>query len=390
MNIENNEKLNKPEISLLIPCLNEESALAACLAEIKLAIQKYSLNAEVIIIDNGSTDHSLEIIKAAQLDFPGLKLVNEEKRGYGFAYLRGLEEARGAYIFMADADNSYDFLEIDKFINALKQGADLVIGNRFSGQMNSAAMPNLHRYLGNPVLSFLVRALFKIRVKDIHCGARALTKETYQKIHLCAGGMEFASEMIIKASKNKCQIAEVPIKYRARLGKSKLRTITDGWRHLRFIMIYSPLFLFLAPGLILFFLGLLLSAWFYFSTPEIFGLQFYFHPLFLFSLMMIFGYQLIIFSAFSKIYAINHLGDKNERLEKLFPYLTIEKAGFSGILIFIIGAAIYIRIFFNWFASDFSSLDAIKSSIIALTLSVLGAQTFFSAFMLSILGIKEK
>ncbi len=390
MNLKNNNHHETPEISILLPCLNEEAALPACLNEIQSAVKKYELSAEVIIIDNGSSDRSREIIQQKMADFPELKVIEEPNRGYGFAYLCGLENARGSYIFMADADNSYDFLEIEKFIFELKKGADLVIGNRFSGGMDNEAMPHLHKYLGNPFLSFLVRIIFKVSIKDIHCGARALKKSTYHQLGLRAGGMEFASEMIIKASKKELVIKEVPVKYRRRLGSSKLRTITDGWRHLRFILIYSPLFLFLIPGLILFSTGLLLSLWFYFFNPEIFGIQLYFHPLFLLSLMIILGYQLIIFALFSKIYAINHLGDSEVRLEKMFTYLTIEKAGFLGILIFFSGIIIYFSIFSYWIKSGFGSLNETKSSIAALTLSVLGAQTFFSAFMLSILGIKEK
>lgn len=387
MNLLNNKEI---EISIIIPCLNEEAAISSCLSEVKKAIKAYSLAAEIIVVDNNSDDKSAAIVLERQKDIPELILKQEEKRGYGFAYLCGLESARGKYIFMADADSSYDFLEINKFLTELKKDSDLVIGNRFSGAMEKKAMSSLHRYLGNPFLSFLVRALFKVKIKDIHCGARAMRQEAYKKIGLQTGGMEFASEMIIKASKHGLKISEVPIKYRPRLGNSKLRSLADGWRHLRFILLYSPLFVFLSPGLILFFSGFLLFVFFYFFNPEIFGIQFYFHPLFLFSFMMILGYQLIFFAAFSKIYASNRLGDKDKRLEKLYKYLSIEKAGFLGLLIFVIGAALYLSIFFNWLGSGLASLDENKSSIAALTFSVLGAQTFFSAFMLSILGIQEK
>jgi hypothetical protein len=236
----------------------------------------------------------------------------------------------------------------------------------------------------------LVRLLFKVKIGDIHCGARALSKNALDKITLYTGGMEFASEMIIKASRQHLIISEVPINYRPRLGQSKLHSLTDGWRHLRFILLYSPLLLFFLPGLILFILGILATIIFYFFSPKLFGIQLYVHPLFFFSVMIILGYQLIIFSGFSKVYAITHLGDSHSILESFFKRLTIEKVGFLGIIIALIGVVIYGQIFFNWMNSGFSSLNEIKNSIVALTFSILGVQTFFSAFMFSILGIKEK
>ena len=377
-------------ISIIIPCLNEEVALPACLGEIKKAISQYFLKAEVIIVDNNSRDRSAVIVKEWQSSFPELILVSENREGYGLAYLKGFSVASGKYIFMADADNSYNFLEIDKFIKKLEEGSDLVVGNRFSGRMARKSMPFLHRYLGNPFLSFLVRLLFKVRINDIHCGARALKRQCLEKISLHTGGMEFASEMIIKASRADLKIAEIPISYRERLGSSKLHSLTDGWRHLRFILLYSPLLLFLLPGLVLFILGLAFTAIFYFYSPMIFGIQLYTHPLFFFSVMVVLGYQLIIFSGFSKIYAITHLGDSHRFLESFFKRLTIEKAGFLGIIMAVAGLGIYLNIFINWADSGFSSLNEIKNSIVALTLSILGVQTFFSAFMFSILGIKEK
>lgn len=379
-----------PEISIIIPCLNEEEAIATCLFEVKKAIKEYSLLAEVIVVDNNSSDRSAVIIEEVKQSFPELILVKEEREGYGLAYLKGFSIARGRYIFMADADASYNFLEIDKFLNKLRTGSDLVVGNRFAGLMAQKAMSWSHRYLGNPFLSFLVRFFFGVKIGDIHCGARGINKSVLEKLNLRTGGMEFASEMIIKASRQKLNISEVPISYRPRLGYSKLHSVTDAWRHLRFILLYSPLFLFLLPGSLLFIFGLLFMAIFYFFNPILFGFQLYVHPLFFFSVMVILGYQLIIFSGFSKIYAITHLGDSNRQVEALFKWLTIEKAGLVGILIALIGAVIYCVIFFNWISSGFGSLDEIKKSIIALTLLVLGIQTFFSAFMFSILGIKEK
>jgi len=379
-----------PELSIIIPCLNEEEAIASCLLEVQKAIKEYSLAAELIVVDNNSKDKSAAIVRSYQNSFPELQLVREEREGYGLAYLKGFTVARGKYIFMADADSSYDFLEINKFLDKLKVGYDLVVGNRFAGLMVKKSMSWSHRYLGNPFLSFLVRFFFQVKINDIHCGARAISRAALDRINLHTGGMEFASEMIIKASRQKLKITEIPINYRPRLGESKLHSLTDAWRHLRFILLYSPLFLFLLPGTILFGLGLIFMALFYFFNPIFFGFQLYVHPLFFFSVMVILGYQLILFSGFSKVYAITHLGDSDHRLESLFKWLTIEKAGLVGILMALMGAVIYVIIFVSWVGSGYSSLDEIKNSIVALTLLVLGIETFFSAFMFSILGIKEK
>jgi len=378
------------KISIILPCLNEERAISGCLNEIKKMIIDNHLNAEVITVNNASTDKTEEILLEYQKTFPQLVVVNEERRGYGFAYLKGLKTATGEYICMADSDGTYSFSQIPDFIKKLQDGSDLVVGNRFSGLMASDSMTWSHRYIGNPILSSLVRLLFKVKIKDIHCGIRAISAEGLEKITLYTGGMEFASEMIIKAAKAGLKISEIPTSYKARIGESKLNTMLDGWRHLRFILLYSPLALFFLPGLLIFLSGMVLMTLFYFYELTLFGIQFYVHPLFLFSLMILFGYQLIIFGGFSKVYAINHFGDRSNLIEKLFKYITIEKTGLIGIIITAIGAILYIAIFSHWIKSGFNGLDQIKESIIGLTLIMLGAQTFFSSFMFSILGIKEK
>ncbi len=379
-----------PEISIILPCLNEESAILPCLEEIKRTIKERSLSAEVIVVNNNSTDATPLIVANCQASFPELLLVEEKKEGYGSAYLKGLEIARGRYILMADADGTYNFSEIPLFISKLKEGNDLVVGNRFLGTIADKSMPWLHRYIGNPFLSFLVRLFFGVKIGDIHCGIRAISKEALGKIVLYTGGMEFASEMVIKAAKAGLKITEIPVEYGKRIGRSKLHSFADGWRHLRFILLYSPLVLFFLPGALLFLLGLVLLIVFYFFEPMILGIQLYTHPMFLFSVMMILGYQLMLFGGFSKTYAITHLGDTDPFIESLFRRITIEKTGLAGIIISIIGAVIYLLIFIKWARSGFGSLSEIKNSIVALTLLVLGIQTFFSAFMFSILGIKEK
>ena len=379
------EKKGNPEISIILPCLNEEKALGTCLDDIKQVINKNQLDAEIIVVDNGSTDKSCEIALEK-----GVKLVKEPRKGYGSAYLKGFKEALGNYLFMADADGTYDFLEIPKFIEGLKEGNDLVMGNRFANKMKKASMTWSHRYIGNPILSGILRLFFNAKVKDSHCGMRAIKKDAYEKLGLKTTGMEFASEMIIKAGKKNLKIKEIPINYHERIGKTKLRSLPDGWRHLRFMLLYSPLFLFLIPGLILFTLGFLSGALLYFNKLEILGTKLYYHPMFLSALLIIVGYQLIIFALFAKTYAITHLGEKETKtLKKIYQNLTIEKASIVGIILALIGTIIYIYIFVGWVSSGFSGLDQIKNSILALTLIVIGIQTIFSSFMLSILGIKE-
>jgi glycosyltransferase involved in cell wall biosynthesis len=379
------------EISIILPCLNEEKAIGSCLLEITKIISLNSLDAEIVVVDNDSEDKTANIVLEYQKKNQNIILVKEKRRGYGSAYLRGFKEAKGKYIFMADADNSYDFKEIPNFINKLKnENFDLVVGNRFSGMMNKKSMPWLHKYIGNPVLSYLVRLFFKIKIHDIHCGARAISKEALEKITVYTAGMEFASELIIKAAKGNLKITEIPIEYRERIGESKLNSLSDGWRHLRFILLYSPNFLFLIPGILLFFIGLIFLIIFYFSNPQIWGIQLYVHPMFLFAIMIMIGYQIIFFAGFSRVYAVTHLGDKDKLVESLFKKITVEKAGIFGIIIVSLGLIIYLYIISKWINSGLGSINQIKNSIVALTLIVLGIQTLFSAFMMSILGIKEK
>ncbi len=374
-----------PEISIILPCLNEEQALGFCLEKIKEVIKKNNLKAEIIVIDNGSTDRSCKIAKRKKV-----KVVYEPERGYGSACLRGFKAAKGKYLFLSDSDGSYDFNEIPRFIRELKGGSDFVIGDRFKGKIEKGAMSWFHKYIGNPMLSGILRLFFKTKINDVHCGMRAITKKALSKLDLRAAGMEFASEMIIQTVKNHLKIKEMPINYYKREGTSKLKSFRDGWKHLRFMLLYSPLFLFFIPGIILFLIGLISLAWLYFGSLKIFGIQLQYHPMFLSALLIIIGYQLIIFALFAKTYAINHLGEKSSSFSNIYKYITIEKAGIGGIILILLGLIIFGLIFFNWIRANFGVLEEIKNSIIALTLIIFGIQTIFSSFMLSILGIKKK
>ena len=389
----NNEtkKSKNSELTIILPCRNEQEALPFCLNQIKNILDKHKINAEIIISDF-STDNSYKIAKEFATENPelNLKIIKHNKDGYGNAYLEAFKHISNFsnYIFMADCDGSYDFNEIPNFLKELKQGNDFVIGDRFSRKLEPEVMP-LTNKTGNFLLSGLLRLFYKTKIKDCHCGMRALTNQSLKKLNLQTTGMEFASEMIIKALKNNLKIKQLPISYKKRIGRSKLKAFSDGWRHLRFMLLYSPLFLFFVPGFFLFLLGILSLLWFYFTNPKIFGITFYTHPMFLSSLLVIIGYQLIIFSLFAKTYAITHLQEKSY-LEKFYKYITIEKAIIFGFFLSLIGLIVFITIFIKWLSSGFGSLNETKASILALTLIVLGIQTIFSSFMLSILGIKER
>jgi len=373
------------ELSIVIPCRNEQEAIGLCIRRIKEVLLKTKINAEIIVSDS-SSDLSREIIKREG----GVVLIEHNKEGYGNAYLEGFKHAQGKYIFMADSDGTYDFNEIPRFLFYLKQGYDFVIGNRFAKKLDKESMSFSHRNIGNPALSGLLRLFFKNNIRDSHCGMRAISREALDKLNLHTAGMEFASEMVVKALKNKIKIKQVSIDYYPRLGESKLRSLSDGWRHLRFLLIYSPKFLFLIPGLLFLIIGFIGLGLFAFSNPAILGRQYFVHPMFIFSMLSIIGYQLVLFAAFAKAYAMNHLGEKSEFMQKLYGILTIEKASIFGVLLVLLGAIIYLSIVIRWFASGLGDLNEIKNSVLVLTLVTIGVQTIFSSFMLSILGIKGK
>lgn len=373
-----------PELSVVLPCRNEEESLGSCLQQIREVLEASNISAEIIVSDS-SVDNSPQIARRFNVT-----LVKHDKEGYGMAYLEGFKAASGKYIFCADPDGSYDFAEIPRFLDCLRGGYDFVIGNRFKGRIARGAMPWLHRYIGNPVLSLIVKMFFGARISDTQCGMRALTKEALDKLRLKALGMEFASEMIIKAVQKRIKVKELPINYYQRIGKSKLKSFADGWRHLRFMLLYSPLFLFFVPGLMLFLLGFSSMSWLYLMSPAIFGIKLSYHPMFVSAVLVIVGYQVMLFSLFAKTYAITHLGEENRFIQSLYRYVTIEKASLAGILVVFAGVIIYITIFFKWINSGLGAMQEIKLSIVALTLIAFGIQTIFSSFMLSILGIKEK
>jgi len=368
------------KISVILPCRNEEKTIALCIEKINKALKGKSYE---IIVSDSSSDRSAEIAGK----YKNVKVVKHNLYGYGNAILQGVKEAKGDYIIIGDGDNTYDFSEIPRFISELDKGYDLVIGKRTA--IEKGAMPPSHRYIGTPVLNFLISWFFGKKVSDINSGFRAIKKEKLKELNLKTTGMEFASEMIIKAVKKNFKIKEIPISYSRRKGESKLRAFNDGWKHLRFILLYSPNYVFLWTGLLLLILGFLIMTLILTGKLVLFGIHFKTHPLFIGATLVILGYQLILTGISARIYSHNHLGEKDEYLEKLYGYFTLEKGIFAGFIFLLAGFLIYLYILIKWLATDFGGLDTINISIFALTFIIIGFQTIFAGFFFSILGIKE-
>jgi glycosyltransferase involved in cell wall biosynthesis len=374
------------DVSVVIPCLNEEETISACVSKANQALRNMNVPAEVIVVDNGSTDRSAEIAGAL-----GARVVCQKERGYGAAYLKGFEEAKGKYIVMGDADDTYDFLEIPKFVDQLKSGNDFVIGSRFKGEIRPGAMPWLHRYIGNPTLSFILNKFFKLNISDTHCGMRAFTREALNKMHLRTTGMELASEMIINASKAKLRIAEIPIIYHPRKGESKLRSFSDGWRHLRFMLMYSPTHLFLIPGTLFLAVGLFILFLLLPGPLRFLGLTFDIHYMVIASFLSILGLQIIYIGLFAKIYSITeHFEIEDGLIKFISNQFNLERGLLLGLLTFSFGLALYLYILAKWVFSGFGALEEIRMGLLALTLTIIGVQTVFSSFFLSMLGIRKR
>jgi len=375
-----------PEVSVVMPCLNEELTLPICIRKANETIQKLGLDAEVVVADNGSTDRSVEIAESM-----GARVIHQPLKGYGNAYLAGLGGARGKYLVMGDSDDSYDFGDIGRFIEPLRNGYDMVMGTRLKGTIEPGAMPFLHRWLGNPVLTFILNMLFRTGISDSHCGMRAFTKEAYERMHLRTTGMEFASEMIIKASKAGLKITEIPIT----LHKDKrnrpphLRTWRDGWRHLRFMLMYSPTGTFLIPGLLLLLFGVLLLAVLYPGPIHLAGSVIDVHTMILGSLFTILGTQVITTGLFAKVYSYERQFDSADPLLRgLARRFNLERGLILGLLTFLIGFGLDLSVALQWIQSGFGALQAERPAILGSTLMAVGAQIIFSSFFLSMLSVK--
>ena len=374
------------EVSVVMPCLNEEETLGPCIQKAQNTLEELGIQGEVVVADNGSTDASVAIAKRL-----GARVVHQPLRGYGAAYLAGIAAAEGQYIVIGDSDDTYDFTDLERFITPLRDGCDFVIGNRLKGEILPGAMPKLHRYLGNPVLTGILNVLFRSGVSDAHCGMRSFTREAYQQMELQTTGMEFASEMVIKAIKTDLKIKEIPITYYPRKGESKLNSFRDGWRHLRFMLMLSPTYLFLIPGILFFLLGLIGTVALLPGPLQIGGRAYDIHVMVLACLLCLLGYQVLLLGLSARSLSVTRGFSSSDLLiQCVYRHFTLEKGLLLGCVIFVVGFLIDGWIAYGWVKSGFGELQKVRPALFALLLMVLGTQTLFSAFFVSMLGVSTE
>ncbi|NCS47659.1 MAG: glycosyltransferase family 2 protein [Microcystis aeruginosa BK11-02] len=378
-----NEQIPTLELSIVMPCLNEAETLSTCIGKARDYLERHKIAGEVLIADNGSSDGSQEIATNS-----GARVVPIPERGYGSALRGGIAAAKGQYIIMGDADDSYDFTNLSPFLEKLRQGYDLVMGNRFQGGIKPGAMPVLHKYLGNPVLTWLGRLFFGSPCGDFHCGLRGFSKQAIEQLNLRTTGMEFASEMVVKASLYGLKITEVPttLSPDGRSRPPHLKTWRDGWRHLRFLLMYSPRWLFLYPGLALMFLGFVATIWFV-PQPRV-------HTLLYSATALIIGFQIVSFAIFTKAFAISEgLLPEDRKLRRFLRYINLEVGLIIGVILFLLGIGGSVYALYIWNARLYGALDpamTMRIVIPSVTALALGVQVIFSSFFLSVLGLKRR
>jgi len=371
------------ELSIVMPCLDEAETIAICIEKALSYLKNNQIVGEVIVADNGSKDGSIQIAQKM-----GARVVNISSKGYGSALLGGIEAAYGEYIIMGDADDSYDFVNLNPFVEKLRCGYDLVMGNRFKGGIRPGAMPKLHRYLGNPVLSFIGKLFFNSPCGDFHCGLRGFNKRSIERLNLRTTGMEFASEMVVKATLYGLRITEVPtvLSPDGRSRPPHLRSWRDGWRHLRFLLLYSPRWLFLYPGLLLILAGLI-STLILLNGNKV-------HSLLYSATALVIGFQIVTFAVFTKTYAINEgLMPQDPKLKKILRFFNLETGLICAAVLLLLGVIGSIYAFKIWQGALFGYLDpanVMKVVIPSVTCLALGVQLFFSSFFLSVLNLKLK
>ena len=380
------------DLTILMPCLNEAETIAACIKKAKTGLQNANISGEILIADNGSTDGSIQI--AEEL---GARVVRVAAKGYGSALRGGVEAAYGKWIIMGDADDSYDFSDITGFTDKLREGFDLVMGCRFprgGGTIIPGAMPWKNQWIGNPVLSFIGKTIYHTPVNDFHCGMRGFTKAAYDRMDLQTTGMEFASEMVMKATLKSMRVSETPITLHPD-GRSRpphLKPWRDGWRHLRFMFIYSPKWLFLVPGMALAGTGFIVAVLLYLLPVHVGGVVFDAGTLVMACMLAIVGIQLIAFAFFTKIFAVAEgLLPENPKFSKMFGVFTLEKGVLAGVVAFLIGAIALLRAFWIWKLADYGTIsypENLRRLIPAATLIVVGIQIISSSFFMSVLGLK--
>lgn len=379
------------ELTILMPCLNEAETIKTCVEKALCFLKNSGIIGEVLIADNGSSDGSQEIAVQS-----GARVVNVPQKGYGNALLSGIKEAKGKFVIMGDADDSYDFLSLSPFVKKLREGDDLVMGNRFKGGIEPGAMPPLHKYLGNPVLSGIGKLFFRVPIGDFHCGLRGFRKKSIDRINLHTTGMEFASEMVVKASLNNLKIAEVPTKLK-KDGRSRpphLRSWRDDWRHLKFLLMHSPNWLFMYPGMFMFAVGLLLILSLLPAPIEFFGVTFDIHTMLFGASFVILGYNMILFSIYTKVYATSiGMLPGNSNINVMRRYFTPDTGTIVGIIVFMIGIFGSFYSFSRWGRLSFGELtpsSMMRIAIPSVTCLIVGLQTILSGFFLGILGIKHR
>jgi glycosyltransferase involved in cell wall biosynthesis len=370
-------------VSVVIPCLNEAENIEQCVRSALIALEGVDGPGEVVVADNGSEDGSAELAERA-----GARVVHERRRGYGSAYLAGFAAARGRYIVMVDADLTYDFNEIPHFVAELDAGAEMVIGDRMDN-IQPGAMPWLHRYIGNPLLTGLLNFLFSTGVKDAHCGMRAVRRDVLERLDLRTTGMEFASEMVIRASKEHLRIAEFPIEYHPRGGESKLSSFRDGWRHLRFLLVHSPTHLFILPGALMAGVGFLIMCLVE-AGLTFFGRAWGLHALIGGSLLMIVGTQVLALGLCAHAYGTYFMGERDPWFDRMRARFRLEQGLALGGAIVLVGVVLGALIVGNWVSNGFGRLAYEQLAVFAAALVVVGIQIFFSSFLLSILGLRRR
>ena len=369
-------------VSVVIPCLNEAETIGECVTRARDVLDANRLSGEVIVVDNGSTDGSGDLARDA-----GALVVVEPRRGYGSAYLAGLAVARGDYIVMVDADLTYDFGEIPKFVRELDDGAQLVVGNRMQN-IKPGAMPLLSR-LGNPLLSGFLNVLHRTNVRDVHCGMRALRRDVLPAMNLRTVGMEFASEMVIRAARERLDVREVPITLHPRVGTSKLSPFRDGWRHLRVILVYNPTFLFLLPGAVMFVVGSIISLLVFAHVP-LFGRNLYIHSLIVGCLLIILGVQAIGLGLTARMFGVYFISEQDDLLRKLRSKLRLEHGLALAALVGLGGLALIGIVIGRWASTGFGTLREERLAILAMTVVAVAAQIFFTSFLVSIIGLRRE
>jgi glycosyltransferase involved in cell wall biosynthesis len=373
----------QPVLSVVIPCLNEEDNIERCVSLALDVMRRDGIDGEVVVADNDSDDRSAELAAAA-----GARVVHEPRRGYGSAYMAGFAAARGKYILMADADLTYDFNEIPRFVSELDDGAQLVMGDRMDN-IQPGAMPWLHRYVGNPVLSGTLNFFFKTGVRDAHCGMRALRRDVLPVLDLRTTGMEFASEMVIRASKAHLDIREFPIEYHPRGGESKLSSFRDGWRHLRFLLVHSPTHLFILPGLIMAVLGAFVELT-VLAHIDVLGRTWDLHAMIAGSLFMIVGTQVLALGLCAHAYGTYFMGEKDPWFDRMRARFHLEHGLLLGGTLTLAGFVMAAVIVGIWVERGLGALSEERLAVLAATLMIVGIQIFFSSFLLSILGLRRQ